>query len=380
MLVWALGRDGRLTSEFLAAAGFACRTCQTVDDLCKEVEAGAGVVIVAAELLSSDVLACLRDVVERQPAWSDLPVVVVAGADQAGARSPYQALGNVAVLGRPLSLDTLVSTVRTALRARHRQYQMRDLLGQLKEADRRKDEFLAMLAHELRNPLAPIRNALEIMTLVDGLPPPLRRARDVVDRQVDQVVRLVNDLLDVSRITRGKIELHKEKVDLRSVVRQAVETSLPLLQAGKHELTVDLPDGPVVVRGDPFRLTQVTANLLNNAAKYTDKGGRVCVRVGAADGHGVLRVKDTGIGLRAEDLPRVFDLFTQVGAAGERSQGGLGIGLGLVKRLVEMHGGSVEAVSDGPGTGSEFVVRLPLAEASDGVPPREPQGAGTSRG
>jgi signal transduction histidine kinase len=360
VLVWALGRDGRLTSEFLAAAGFPCRTCRTVDELCHEAEAGAGVVIVAAELLAPDVTACLREVVERQPAWSDLPVVIVTGSAQAGFPNAYHALGNVSVLGRPLSLDTLISTVRTALRARHRQYQMRDLLAQLKDADRRKDEFLAMLAHELRNPLAPIRNALEIMTLVDGLPPPLRRARDVVDRQVDQVVRLVNDLLDVSRITRGKIELHKERVDLRAVVRQAVETSLPLLNAGKHHLTVDLADAPVTIHGDPFRLTQVTANLLNNAAKYTDEGGRVCVRVVRVDGHGELRVKDTGIGLKAEDLPRVFDLFTQVASAGDRAQGGLGIGLGLVKRLVEMHGGSVEAHSDGPGRGSEFVVRLPL--------------------
>jgi signal transduction histidine kinase len=259
-----------------------------------------------------------------------------------------------------VSLDTLVSTVRTALRARHRQYQMRDLLLQLKEADRRKDEFLAMLAHELRNPLAPIRNAVEIMNLTDGLPPPLRRARDVVDRQVEQVVRLVNDLLDVSRITRGKVELHRERVDLRAVVRQAVETSLPLLNAARHELTVDLAGDPVIVRGDPFRLTQVTANLLNNAAKYTDAGGRVCVWLGPQDGRAVLRVKDTGIGLRADDLPRVFDLFTQLASAGDRAQGGLGIGLGLVKRLVEMHGGEVEARSDGPGTGSEFVVRLPL--------------------
>jgi signal transduction histidine kinase len=368
VLVWALGRDGLLTSDFLTTAGFGCRPCRTVEELCREAGAGTGAVIIAAELLSPDVLACLIEVVDRQPAWSDLPVVVVTGSGAAagsGVPSPFAALGNVSFLGRPLSLDTLISTVRTALRARRRQYQMRDLLRRLEDADRRKDEFLAMLAHELRNPLAPIRNAVEIMNLVDGLPPPLRRARDVVDRQVEQVVRLVNDLLDVSRITRGKVELHKERVDLRAVVRQAVETSQPLIEAGRHQLALDLPDRPVVVHGDPFRLTQVTSNLLNNAAKYTDEGGRVCVRVGPDGRDAVVRVADTGIGIRPDDLPLVFDLFTQVGTPGHRSQGGLGIGLGLVKRLVEMHGGTVEARSEGLGHGSEFVVRLPLAEVSE---------------
>lgn len=241
----------------------------------------------------------------------------------------------------------------------------------LREADRRKDEFLATLSHELRNPLAPLMNVLEIMKREEvdaGLP---ERARDVMERQLDHLVRLVDDLLDVSRISRGKIELRRERIELGSVVRDAVETVRPLCEEKDQELDVELPTAPTYVDADPVRLTQAVGNLLNNASKYTARGGRIELTVRAEDGDGVIRVRDDGIGIDAEQLPRIFDMFSQVEDPMRRSRGGLGIGLALVKNLVELHGGEVEARSAGLGRGSEFSVRLPLGDPGDEGSARE---------
>jgi PAS domain S-box-containing protein len=229
----------------------------------------------------------------------------------------------------------------------------------LQEADRRKDEFLAMLAHELRNPLAPIRNAVQVMRVMSPPDPQLHWARDVIDRQVEDLTHLVDDLLDVSRITQGKVTLKKERVDLESVVARAVETSRPLIDARKHQFEMTLPPESVQLEGDLTRLGQVVSNLLNNAAKYTEEGGKIWLAAEREGDDLVLRVKDTGMGIPAEALPHVFDLFSQADRSLDRSQGGLGIGLTLVRSLVEMHGGKVEALSDGPGRGSQFTVRLP---------------------
>ncbi len=231
----------------------------------------------------------------------------------------------------------------------------------LKEADRRKDVFLATLAHELRNPLAPIRNALQILMAKGPPDPELQWARGVIDRQVQQMARLLEDLLDVSRISQNKLELRKERVELAAVVEAALETSRPLIEAGGHEFTVTLPPEPIHLEADPVRLAQVFANLLNNAAKYTEEGGRIWLAAERQGSEVAVSVKDTGIGITPKMLPRVFEVFTQSKRALVRSQGGLGIGLSLVKGLVELHGGSIEARSDGPGQGSEFVVRLPVA-------------------
>jgi signal transduction histidine kinase len=233
----------------------------------------------------------------------------------------------------------------------------------LKEADRHKDEFLAMLAHELRNPLAPIRNAVEIMRRSALSDPQLIWSRDVIERQVKHLSRLVDDLLDVSRITRGNINLNREPVLCTLIVSRAIETIQPLLTEQRHELILELHDEGLEVEGDLTRLTQVLGNLLNNAAKYTDPGGRINLSLRRADREVEISVRDTGIGIPPELLPRLFNLFTQVDAAAHRSQGGLGIGLALVRQLVEMHGGRVSALSDGPNKGSEFVIRLPLREA-----------------
>jgi signal transduction histidine kinase len=229
----------------------------------------------------------------------------------------------------------------------------------LQEADHNKDEFLAMLAHELRNPLAPILNAVQLMRmqLTDEQ---LRWAREVIGRQLAQLTRLVDDLLDVSRITRGKIVLAREPLELGTLIARAVETVHPLIQERGHALAVQLPEEAVTIDGDPLRLTQALGNVLANAAKYTGRGGRISLAAVRDREEVEIRVRDNGIGIAAERLGGIFELFTQSERGGAHSQGGLGIGLALVRRLVEMHGGSVSANSAGPGQGSEFVIRLPL--------------------
>jgi len=228
---------------------------------------------------------------------------------------------------------------------------------ELSDTDRRKDEFIATLAHELRNPLAPLRNCLQILSVVrDG--EAAANARAMMERQLGQMVGLIDDLLDLSRISQGKIELRRERVDLGRLVFDAIETTRPSIEQAGHAVRLQVPDRPVEVDGDVTRLSQVFTNLLTNAAKYTERGGRIDVTLSEA---GVVTVRDTGIGIPAEMLPRIFDMFTQVDRSIERSEGGLGIGLWLVRRLVELHGGTVEARSDGPGKGSAFVVALPPA-------------------
>ena len=229
----------------------------------------------------------------------------------------------------------------------------------LREADRRKDEFLATLAHELRNPLAPMRNALQVMQLAGGDPAAVEQARAIMERQMRHMVRLVDDLLDVSRITRGMLELRRQRVDLAAVLRSAVEASRPLIEAARHALTITLPPEPIFVDGDPMRLAQVFANLLNNAAKYTEPGGQIGLSAERQGSDAVVSVRDNGLGIPSEMLGRVFELFAQVDRTLEKSQGGLGIGLTLVRRLIEMHGGSVAVQSEGYGHGSVFTVRLP---------------------
>ena len=241
----------------------------------------------------------------------------------------------------------------------------------LKEADRRKDEFLAMLGHELRNPLAAISNGLHILLLSKGDGDVDAQVRDMMKKQMNNLTRMVDDLLDVSRITRGKIQLRKEKVELAKVLNHAAESARPLIEAQSHKLTVALPTRPVHLEADATRLEQVLVNLLNNAAKYTKQGGYITLMAERQGEEAVIRVRDNGIGIRPELLPKVFDLFVQSERSLERSQGGLGIGLTLVKKLVEMHGGSVEAHSEGADKGSEFVVRLP-ALPSDGSEPEAP--------
>jgi two-component system CheB/CheR fusion protein len=237
----------------------------------------------------------------------------------------------------------------------------------LREADRRKDEFLATLAHELRNPLAPIRNSLHVLRLAGSDASKMERVHEMMDRQVKHMVRLVDDLMEVSRITRGKIELRKERVELATIVRSSVETSKPLIDAGGHSLDIDVPSGPITLDADPIRIAQVLANLLNNAAKYTPRGGQIELKAEKRGAFIHVSVRDNGIGIPSEHLPEVFELFTQVDRSSGHSKGGLGIGLTLARSLVELHGGSVTASSDGAGYGSEFTVTIPIAEEVSAV-------------
>ena len=265
--------------------------------------------------------------------------------------------------------------------------ELEQLNATLREANRHKDEFLAMLAHELRNPLAPIHNAVQLMRSPQLPPAQLTWAREVIERQVGHLTKLVDDLLDVSRITRGKINVQREQIELATVVARAVETVEPMLSRQRHELVVNVEPEPLYIDGDLTRLTQIVGNILSNAIKYTDAGGRIELTAGALGERIEIRVRDNGIGIDPAALPVVFDLFTQTSQLNGRSQTGLGIGLALAKRLVEMHGGEVQAHSDGAGKGSEFIVRLPrqtrrvgaAANSGSALPPAPAPAAGVRR-
>ena len=373
LLLAPTGKDAALTSSVLERAGVQSVPCSSVLEICRELQTGgAGALLLPEEAVApgrdGPLALCLGD----QPPWSDLPVLILArkGADSAAVAQAMDLLGNVTVLERPIRVASLVSSVRAALRARQRQYQIRAHLVErklieeaLRESDRRKDEFLAILAHELRNPLAPIRNSVHILRASQLQDAAAEHATEMMDRQVGLMVRLVDDLLEVSRISRGKIELRNELVEIADVVRAAVEISRPLIESGSHQLVFEFPPEPLTVLGDGVRLTQIVANLLNNAAKYSDLRGTIRLAIRREGDEVVVSVRDTGKGIPPEMLPRVFELFVQVDRDKGRAQGGLGIGLTLAQSLAELHRGRIEARSEGPDRGSEFLVRLPLAPA-----------------
>jgi signal transduction histidine kinase/ActR/RegA family two-component response regulator len=356
------GRDGVLACQLLASLEVPALAAANAGELFHEIAAGAGAVIVADEALHPATAAGLLDVLSGQPPWSDLPLIVFTRSGESSEQilGTLVPLGNATILERPVRLSTLVSAVKAALRARRRQYEVRDLLHRQADADRRKDEFLAMLGHELRNPLAAIRNALWVLDEVGSQEQQPVRQREVIMRQTRHLVRMVDDLLDVSRVTLGKIILQRRPVDLRDVVERCLsELGMAALAHG-NDIDLEVATGTAVVMGDPVRLEQVACNLLQNAIKYTPRGGRLWVSVETTSDQALLRVRDTGIGLAAEMLQAIFEPFSQVESSRQHSEGGLGLGLPLVRSLVEMHGGRVEAMSEGTGQGSEFIVRLPL--------------------
>jgi signal transduction histidine kinase/ActR/RegA family two-component response regulator len=371
ILVWAQPRDARLTCDFLEGCGFSCTTCRTFEELATEWQSGFAAVVIAGELLTASSLAALQALLTSLPAWSD-PAVIVVGTDgdDGDHIDTFSVLGNVALLQRPLSLKTLRTTVQAALRARHRQYQVRDLLRQKDEADRRKDEFLAMLAHELRNPLAPLRTGLQLLRLGPSSEV-VGRTYAMMERQITNLARLVDDLLDVSRITRRHITLKLRAVDLRESLRQAVDALQHQAREKGLVLAVDVPDAPVMLNGDAVRLEQMIGNVIGNAIKYTPPTGLIRADLEVQAGRAVIRVTDTGIGIPETQLPRVFELFAQAPRALDRSEGGLGIGLTVVKLLAELHGGTAEVLSAGEGAGTSVVIRLPCEED---VQPRPDRG------
>jgi len=310
--------------------------------------------------------------IRGDPVLGTLPVILLSARAGEEARIEGARAGADDYLVKPFSARELIARLEVHIRMAQLR---RETEQALKDANERKDEFLATLAHELRNPLAPLRNALFL----------LRTARtdatsaailDVLERQIDHMVRLVDDLLEVSRITRGAIRLQMQRVDMAAVVGQAIDTARPLIQAARHQLSVQLPPAPLPVDVDPVRFAQIVGNLINNAAKYTEPGGHIWVSAARRDEQALVSVRDDGIGIQPAMLSRIFEMFTQIDRDHKMAQGGLGIGLALVKRLVEMHGGQVLASSAGLGQGSEFCVSVPLARASAAVMPESAPAAG----
>lgn len=354
MICTPTGQDAALTSRVFRSVNIGSMVCCDTVELLEQLPRGAGALLLAEEVISGSALWPLAEYVARQPNWSDIPILLLTrnGADSLDVRRAVDRLGNVTLMERPVRTIALISAARSAVRARERQYQVRD-------ADQRKDEFLATLAHELRNPLAPIRTSMGILKHLHPDSEPVTRLRNVVDRQVTHLTRLVDDLLDVARITSGKVVLKKDRITLRSVVNHAVEISTSSMEAKKHQFDINEPETDCLLYADHARLVQSVANLLVNAAKFTPSQGHIVLAT-QVDGDTVtFSVRDNGIGLEPASLTRIFDLFAQTPVPGEAPTG-LGIGLSLARQFAEMHGGHLRAVSDGLGKGSEFMLTLPV--------------------
>ena len=364
-----LSNDGRLTVDFLSKAGLSAVLCADIGELCERALSGCGGLLLAEEALAHGGALHLASTLQSQPSWSDMPMVVITGNGDVAARShmltTLGSAGNISIIERPVRPATLVSTFLFALASRRRQYQVRTLLAErenmvsiLSQADRRKDEFLAMLAHELRNPLASIANAAGLLkTSPDS--ECHTWAANVIERQIHQLSHLIDDLLDVSRITTGKIRLRQECLDAALILDRTCECVRPLVRQRNHDLICQYPHGSLWLEADPTRLEQILLNLLTNAAKYTPTGGRITLSAKREGSDIVIRVTDNGMGIAPERMPEMFELFAQGERSIARSEGGLGIGLTIVQKLVELHGGKVEAHSEGHNLGSVFTVRLP---------------------
>ena len=360
--------DAAVMRRLFASAEWNARVFETPAPFVAALNEESDVLLIAEEAIDGPAGPHIRQRLTAQEAWSAIPLIVLSSASiwaQRAARLDHALLRRVTLLERPVRLASLLGVVRMALAERAQQYRVRDLLAERSEGIARRDEFLATLAHELRNPLAPIRTGLELIQMLRGDAVACEEPIRIMDRQISHLVRLVDDLLDVSRISRGKIDLRKERLDLAKIIEAALQMSDMGLSPSDRQLTVSVPSEPLVVEGDRVRLVQVVANLLNNAATFTDAGGRIDVRVMPHGGQVQIQVQDDGRGIPRERLNHIFEMFSQ--ADPERG-GGLGIGLSLVRGLVELHGGTVSGDSEGPGCGATFTVSLPLCR-SEAVPP-----------
>ncbi|HEX6086495.1 MAG TPA: ATP-binding protein [Thermoanaerobaculia bacterium] len=360
MLILApTGRDAELASGALHGAGITAERVPDVETLCRGVAEGCGALIITEEALDGRAMQRLRDELETLPAWSDPPLLIFTSRPSAElAVRSFEQLGaraNITMIERPIRVKTMISAARAAVRARRRQYEVRDLVSELESRVEERDNFLAMLSHELRNPLAAITLAVDSLHDTASI----SNEHAILVRQTRHLAKLVDDLLDIARVTTGKISLHMTQVDLADVAEHCAETMRPRAEARRLRLSVRNTAAHATVRGDAVRLEQVVNNLLSNAIKYTPPGGEieVCVETDADDL--VLRVRDSGKGIAPEMLTRIFDLFMQGDTTIDRTDGGMGVGLTLVKKLVQLHRGSVRAYSRGAGSGSEFVVRMP---------------------
>jgi signal transduction histidine kinase/ActR/RegA family two-component response regulator len=393
--------DAARTVAMLGELSLRAVACNDLPQVCCELRRGASAVLLTDDAIINDATGQLAEAARAQPSWSAVPHVVLA-REASGphlSRVISDALTNVIIVERPVHTRTLLSVVLSALRGRHHQYEIRDAIlarerqaaalmaqeeqlrqsqaelarqaDQLRTEDARKNEFLATLAHELRNPLAPIQTGLDLLSetpRAESVGPTLA----VMGRQLKHMVRLIDDLLDVARITQGKLELRREEVRLGSVMQAAIESSQPLIDAGGHTLELSLPSQEYALHADFTRIAQVISNLLNNAAKYTPRGGTIGVTARVQGAEVTIEVRDNGMGIPSHRLDDVFTMFSQVSRSLDHSKGGLGIGLALVRRLVEMHGGSVSAASEGAGKGSIFTVKLPCrAQRAADVEPRK---------
>ena len=373
------GRDAELTARFLADAALAPHVCATIDEVSEQMKQGAGVVLLTEESLTTRALGFLARSLMAQPRWSDIPIILLTSG---GSESPVNteglaslgAIGNVTLIERPVRMMTLLSAIKTALRARNRQYDVREHLqtearnkqelkkafNQVEEASRLKDEFLATVSHELRTPLNAVLGWTTLLRSNHLDAAGRKRALETIERNARSQQQLVEDLLDVSRAISGNLRLDAHPINPRIFIEEAIEALRPMAQARRIRITQAIESGLNDVYGDPARLRQIVWNLLSNAIKFSAPGGRVRVSAHRADANLVVTVKDNGQGIAAEFLPYVFDRFRQADMTTTRLHGGLGLGLAIVRQLVELHSGTVQAASAGPGHGATFTVMLPL--------------------
>ncbi len=361
LIVAPVGRDAELMCTHLEAAGITCEAFDSVDAVCATLQEGAGALLLTEEALLPDVTPRLAKALDCQPPWSDVPIIILAGEPFERPGRTFGDLGrrtNVTLVDRPVRIKSLVSATQSALRARERQYQIRDLMETLEDRVHERDRFLAILGHELRNPLGAILLASQMKDedgRLDG------DHAELIERQSRHLTRIVNDLLDLSRLVSGKIVLKRQIIDLADAVHQAMETVRAA--SARHKVSVEIRPAatPLPVDVDPVRTDQIITNVLTNAIKYTPEGGHVVVTLEQDGDQAVIRVSDDGVGIAPDRIGTIFELFAQAENAIGRAQGGMGIGLALVRNLLHLHGGSITANSEGIGKGSEFAVRFPIA-------------------
>lgn len=380
LLLAPTAKDASVTQAIFSEIGVVCTPCLSVQSLCDEIEVGVGAVVLTEHAVGSSEIERFRECLQAQPSWSDLPVVVLAagGANSALGRRAMESFGNVTVLERPVQMATLASVVRTLIRSRQRQYQIRENLseregllasersarGEAERVSRMKDEFLATLSHELRTPLNAILGWSHILSRRPAetrTEEELKAGLDTIERNARSQTQIIEDLLDMSRIINGKVHLDLKRLDLATVIESALQTASPAAEAKGITLRSRLAPDAGVITGDANRLQQVFWNLLSNATKFTPRGGRIEILLEKVDGMVQISVTDSGEGIGADVIDRVFDRFRQADSSSTRRHGGLGLGLAIVKQLVELHGGTVQAMSRGPSLGSTFMVSLPTA-------------------
>jgi signal transduction histidine kinase len=383
-------KDGEVTSSLLSKAGLNCVVCDDLNHLAREVKAGAGAVLLTEDVLSAPGIDDLLRSFAEQPSWSDLPIIMLmrGGGTSPGAANVLREMRNVTLVERPAPTRSVVSAVEAAVRSRERQYQIRDQIEairigrnereqlleserasrqELERVSRIKDEFLATLSHELRTPLSAIFGWVQILRMKAPDAETISEGINVIDRNVRLQTQLIDDLLDMSRIISGKLRLDVQAVTMADVIDSAIESVMPAISAKEIHLKKVVDPSAVSVSGDPGRLQQVLWNLLTNAIKFTPKSGRIDVLAERIDSHLEIRVSDTGEGMTAEFLPYLFERFKQADASITRKHGGLGLGLSIVRNLVELHGGAVRAESPGLGQGATFIISLPLRAVKSDV-------------